>query len=193
MEMRRTTIGALLLAAVLALLATPAIADVGVKANVYRFSDGSQVIGAWSSLATSSSGAKMTLQTSGLPAGHTVSVWWVIFNEPQNCTHGEAGLRCGAGDLPPFGGDDSAVTSVLYAAGREIGDSGLATFSARLATGVSSGAAFGPGLVNPLGADIHLLVVDNGVLTPQQRAEGVQDFGPCSATCVVLQFSPHEQ
>jgi len=187
-------LGGAFLAALFALvLAMPASADTGVRSNVYRFSDGSQVIGAFSILSTSDAGAEMTLSTSGLTAGHTVNVWWVIFNEPQNCTHPEGPLRCGPGDLPPFGGNDSAVTSFVYAAGHQIGDSGQATFSARLATGDTSGALWGPGLINPTGADIHLVVRDHGILTPQQRAEGIHNFGPCNPTCVNLQFSPHEQ
>src|SRR5206468_8783244 len=56
-----------------------------------------------------SRGASFTLPMSGLTRGHEVTVWFVIFNEPQTCTHGEGPYRCGPGDLPPFGGDDSAV------------------------------------------------------------------------------------
>ena len=185
--------GTLVTAFFVVFMASAAIADPGVSANVYRFADGSPVAGAWSTLATGDSGARMALQTSGLPAGHTVTVWWVIFNEPQNCTHPEAGLRCSAGDLPPFGGDDSAATSLVYAAGHEIGGGGRATFSARLPTGDTSGALWGPGLIDPLGADIHLLVRDQGTLTPHQRSQGIHDFGLCSPTCTNLQFSPHEQ
>jgi hypothetical protein len=191
--MQRTAIrGAMVTAFLVVLMASAAVADPGVTANVYRFADGSPVAGAWSTLSTGDSGARMTLQTSGLPAGHTVTVWWVIFNEPQNCTHPEAGLRCGTGDLPPFGGDDSAVTSLVYAAGHEIGGAGRATFSAQLAIGDDSGALWGPGLIDPSGADIHLLVRDQGQPTPQQRSGGIRNFGLCNPTCTNLQFSPHE-
>jgi hypothetical protein len=122
----------------------------------------------------------MTLHTSGMPAGHTVTIWWVIFNNPAKCTHGEAGLRCGPGDLPPFGGDDSAQTSVVYAAGHQIGGAGVSEDAAFLATGDADGALWGPGLINPRGADIHLVVRDHGALTPQQRAQGIHNFGPCN-------------
>ena len=80
--------------------------------DVRRFSDGSAVAGAWSKLVTGSEGASMTLQTTGLDPGDVVTVWWVVFNAPQNCTHGEGPYRCGPGDLPPFGGDGSAAPSV---------------------------------------------------------------------------------
>jgi len=184
------TIGTSLFAAVLALaLATPATAGT-TRSNVYRFADGSQVAGAWSVLTTTDAGARMTLQTSELPAGHSVSVWWIIFNAPQNCTHPEGGLRCGPGDLPPFGGDDSAVTSIAYAAGHVIGGSGQATFAGRLATGDTKGAVFGPGLVNPTTADIHLLVRDQGEKDPGSES---RSFSACNPTCTILQASPHEQ
>ena len=137
------TIGTTLFAAVMVIaLAIPASAGT-TRSNVYRFSDGSPVSGASSVVATSDAGARLNLHTEGLPAGHSVTVWWVIFNEPQNCTHPEAGLRCGPGDLPPFGGDDSAVTSIVYAAGHGIGGSGQATFAGRLAEGDTDGALFG--------------------------------------------------
>ncbi len=157
--MRRscTTLAGVLL---LLVLAGPAAADPTTAAPVYRFSDGSTVPRARSAL------------------DHTVTVWLVIFNHPENCTHGEAGLRCGPGDLPPFGGSDAAVTSVVFGAGRHVGSSGKATFAGRLAAGDDGHALFGPGLVNPTGADVHLVVNDGAT------------FG-CPATC--LQFSPHEQ
>lgn len=191
--MRRTRLVLATIALSALATATPAAAQAGATANVYRFADGSQVAGAWSSLTTTDAGAEMTLHTSDLPAGHTVTVWWVVFNQPQNCSHPEAGLRCGPGDLPIFGGDDSAVTSIVYAAGHEVGASGRATFAGHLGTGDTTGALFGPGLTNPTGADIHLVVRDHGALPPDQRADGIHHFGPCEPACTNLQFSPHEQ
>jgi len=184
---------AVLLAAVLAVaVAAPALGKAGHTATVNRFMDGSPVAGAWSTLQTSERGAKMTLQTSGLTAGHSVTIWWVIFNEPSNCKDPHDGFACGPADLPVFGGDDSAVTSVVYAAGHQIGGSGKATFSGALATGENSAALFGPGLVNPTRAEIHLVVRDHGELSPQQRAEGIHNFGPCNP-CADIQFSAHVQ
>ena len=171
-------------------LAGPASAAT-TRANVYRFADGSQVVDAWSVVSTSSAGARMTLQTSGLPAGDAVTIWWVIFNEPQNCHGGSDGVRCGPSDLPPFGGDDSAVTSIVYAAGHVVGGSGQATFSGHLGTGDTDGALFGPGLVNPTTAEIHLIVRDHG--PTNDTSEQIHSFGACNPTCTNLQFSPHPQ
>jgi hypothetical protein len=190
---RRLLAHAAILGAMVAMtVALPAAAKSGHLSSVNRFMDGSPIVGAWSTLATSEQGAKMTLQTSELTPGNSVTVWWVIFNEPTNCKDAHHGFACGPADLPPFGGDDSAVTSVVYAAGHQIGGSGRATFSGALATGDTDGALFGPGLVNPTGAEIHLVVRDHGDLTPQQQAEGIHSFGPCNP-CADIQFSAHVQ
>lgn len=173
-------------------LASPAQGDDTSLAGIYRFADGSPVPGAWSSLRLTPAGASMSLQTSELPPRHTVTIWWVIFNEPANCTHPEGILRCGPGDLPIFGADDSAVTSVVYAAGHQIGGRGQASFAGQLATGDTTGALWGPGLAST-NADVHLVAHDHGILPPQERAEGIHNFGPCDPECVDLQFSPHEQ
>ena len=180
------------MASLLVASATSAHASKPAESGVYRLADGSQVAGAGSTIVTGSAAASFTLRTSDLPAGHTVTVWWVVFNDPANCTHGEAGLRCGPGDLPPYGGNNSAVTSIVYAAGHVVGGSGTAAFAGHLSTADVAGALFGPGLINPLGADIHLVAHDHGILVPQQRAEGIHNFGPCNP-CADVQFSPHEQ
>jgi len=189
---RRYPVAAVLGAALAFAIAVPALARSGYVGTVNRFMDGSEIAGAWSTLSTSEQGARMTLQTSELDSGNSVTAWWVIFNEPSNCKDQHGAFACGPGDLPVFGGDDSAVTSVVYAAGHQIGGSGRATFSGYLATGDTAGALFGPGLVNPTGAEIHLVVRDHGELTPQQRAEGIHNFGPCNP-CADIQFSAHVQ
>jgi len=177
-------------AALLVILAVAASAA-SRTAGVFRFADGSQVPGAQATLATLDSGARMTLRTSELPAGHSVTVWWVVFNEPENCIDVHAGFRCGPGDLPPFGGDDSAVTSILYAAGHVVGGSGKATFSGHLSTGDTEGALFGPGLINPTTAEIHLVVRDHG--PKEDPSQEIHSFGACNPTCTDIQFSPLPQ
>lgn len=159
---------------------------------VQRFSDGSVVPGSWSRLVTNNAGASMTLHTTELTPGHAVTIWWVIFNKPENCEHGEGPYRCGAGDLPPFGGDDSAMTSVVYAAGHVMGQ-GNDNWAGHLSTGDTKGALWGPGLVDPLSADVHLIVHDHGQALPEMTDDMIHNFGFCNPDCVDLQFSVHEQ
>jgi hypothetical protein len=183
-----------MLAAAAVLVGTSGAAEATSGTSVVqRFSDGSVVAGAWSSLVTNVSGASMTLHTSGMAPGDVVTIWWVVFNAPQNCTHGEGPYRCGPGDLPPYGGDGSAEPSVLYATGHVIGGSGVGNFGAHLTAGDTAGALFGPGLTNPLGADIHLVVHDHGPADPAIVAQQIHSFGVCNLVCTDVQFSVHEQ
>src|SRR5881628_3858454 len=81
-----------LLLAVLAVAAAAAIpAQAGPPVTdttaVRLFSDTS-VVGS-STLKRLPDSVQMTLQTTGLPANHVVTVWWVIFNQPQFCKFGE--------------------------------------------------------------------------------------------------------
>ncbi len=62
----------------------------------------------------------MEINTKELPAGaHTV--WWVLFNDPDNCIHGSGfgGARCGADD----------PRSVFWFAGNTVGPNGEGHFS----------------------------------------------------------------
>ena len=175
-----------------AAIAGPVVARSGHNStSVHLFSDGSVVSGASSSLVRNGAGARFGVSTSGLEPGHAVTVWWVIFNEPENCLHGHDGVACGAGDLPPFGGDDSAVTSVLYAAGNVTGGSGRVTLSGHLSVGDTDGALWGPGLIDPWGAEIHLVVRDHGEKAPGQTDDAIHDFGTCTPECTAVQFAIH--
>jgi hypothetical protein len=157
-------------------------------APVRSLTDGSAIAGASSTLIRNDTGATFSLSTRELSAGHTITVWWVIFNHPENCSHGALGLRCGEGDL--F--EPSVEASVLYGAGHVIGGSGATGYGGWIGIGETDGALFGPGLLRPFSADIHLVVHDHGVLSPDQIAEGVHNFGPCEPECVDVQFSAHE-
>jgi len=183
-----------LLAATAMCVSAGGVAHAGTgTSDVHRFADGSVVPDGWSKVVTNDAGASMTLHTTELPAGDVVTVWWVVFNAPQNCTHGEGPYRCGPGDLPPFGGDGSAEPSFLYATGHVIAGSGTANFGGHLSVGDTSGALFGPGLVNPLGADIHLVVRDSGPVDPAIVAAQIHSYGVCNLVCANVQFSVHEQ
>jgi hypothetical protein len=158
------------------------------SAPVRSFTDGSAIPRAWSTLVRNDTGATFALSTRELSPGHTITVWWVIFNHPENRSHGALGLRCGEGDLFV----PSVEASVLYGAGHVIGGSGMAGYGSWIGVGETDGALFGPGLLAPFSADIHLVVHDHGVLSPDQVAEGVYNFGPCVPECVDVQFSAHE-
>jgi hypothetical protein len=90
------------------------------------------------------------VRTTGLAAGHADTLWVMVFNHPERCSHPpRPGVQCGIGDLEPFGGDPAIDSSVLYGAGHVIGATGRATFAGTLAVGDADGALFGNGLTNP--------------------------------------------
>lgn len=146
------------------------------------------VSGGWSALVRNGSGVSMTLRTTGLTPGHAITVWWIVFNQPGNCTHGAFGLRCGEADL--F--EAPVQASVLYAAGHIIGGSGTGNYGATLRTGDTGGSLFGPGLVNPWTADVHLILHDHGAVEPGSRSSAIHSFGTCNPDCVDVQASAHE-
>jgi hypothetical protein len=157
-------------------------------------------------LTRNASGVSATVHTSELPAGDAVTVWWVVFNHPEYCTHGSGAVSCGEGDLLLFGGDPRVEGTVVYATGHVIGGSGMGNFGAHLSVGDTSGVLLGvgPGLTNPEGAEIHLVVRSHGPAIPGLVNEQISSFGagcndappgtgtPGSNTCVDLQFAVHE-
>jgi hypothetical protein len=168
-----------------AALASPAARD---TSPVINLAAGQLVPGGWSSLERTDSGVTMTFHTTGLAPGDAVTVWWVVFNDPHACSQGVLGLRCGEGDLSVSG----THASVLYAVGHVIGDSGVGDFSARLAVANTSGALFGPGLTDPWGADVHLIVHDHGPADPALLPGEIHSFDVCNPSCTDVQASPHE-
>jgi len=116
-----------------------------------------QVIPTGSSALTRTNHAVVaTMDTVGLTPGNVYTVWWVIFNEPQHC----ASTNCGLGDLPT----PLVRASLLWGTGRIITDPyGQGQFSAHLVAGSPEGAVeFGPGLNNPMKAQIHLVLRNHG-------------------------------
>jgi hypothetical protein len=120
-----------------------------------------------STLTRTGSGIAFSLQTSGLQAGHAVTIWWMVFNP----------------DGP---------LSVQYAAGHVIDDSGVAEFGGHLSVGDTDGVINGgPGLLDAQAANVVLVVRDHGPADPGRVDEQIHTFGVCNQTCTDLQMSMH--
>jgi glucose/arabinose dehydrogenase len=120
-----------------------------------------------STLTRTASGVSFTLSTTGLEAGHAVTIWWMVFNP------------------------DGSV-SVQYAAGHVVGASGTASFAGFLRVGDTNGVINGgPGLLDPLEANVVLVVRDHGELDPSQVNQQIMTFDACNPTCTDLQISMH--
>jgi hypothetical protein len=129
-----------------------------------------------STLVRTDSGIAFSLQTTGLPAGHAVTVWWMVVNP------------------------DAAAPSVLYAAGHVIDDSGAAGFGGSLQEGDTDGVVeldglSLEGLLDATGATVVLVVRDHGPARPDIVQQQIQTFDVCNPDgvehCTDLQMSIH--
>jgi hypothetical protein len=165
---------------------------------VQRIIDGSVVGGAFSQLVRGHDSIRMHVSTADLDAGAAYTVWWVIFNNPEHCLDG-----CGLDDI--MNPDRRAATQVAvgFAAGHVVSQKGTGNFSARLAVGDLSGFGdgldvtppppFGPGLLDPMGAEVHLVIRTHGRQIPTLVDDQISSFeGGCGINpCVDKQFSVH--
>lgn len=113
-----------------------------------------------------------------------VTMWAVIFNNPQNCNNG-----CGADDLATPG----VNASVLYVTGQRVQSNGRAAFAGAFSKNSVMGTLFGPGLIDPATAEIHLIVRSHGRVIPDMLAGQISSVnGGCPPnTCTDLQFAAH--
>lgn len=130
-------------------------------------------------LTRTDSGVSYNLRTTGLEKGHATSIWWVIFNNPDECA-----ADCALPDL--FNPDVAA--SVQSGGGNMVGASGNSAYAGHLSVGETTNphpvvhgdlgppAIDNPGLINPRGAEIHLVVRTHGELTPGLNHEMFNTF-----------------
>jgi hypothetical protein len=199
MRTHRSILAGLLLALT---IAVPVQASAQRDTSAVRLFADTSVVGA-STLIRHSGSVQMTLNMSGVPAGHVATVWWVIFNNPEFCRFGEpanaatgfGGTRCGPGDLgivPGLTPDARVDPLVTYAAGHVTGANGSATWASQLSAGEPSGQILiGRSFTNPLDADIHLVVHDHDALANLGNiGEEIHSFGAGPGTD--LAFAAHE-
>src|SRR5262249_9302124 len=118
------------------------------------FSDKNVIPGGGSLLMRTSEGVYMSLHSFGLTPGTAVTAWFAFFNNPKKC----ATSPCTPADFT----NAEAEPSLVNATGRVVGSDGTADFGAFKAVGDTTGAAFGPGLLKPFKAEIHLAVRTHG-------------------------------
>jgi len=173
--------------------------------NVYTFpvhdeqgnevSPSIMVNNATAELLTGIGGSVMAVRGSDLPEGHAVTAWWVIFNRPEMCSDGV----CGEDDVLPMPGNEAAGVSVLFADGQVINNEGNGFFWDALGRADTMEAVFGPGLTNPLTAEIHYVLRTHGPVQENIKEEQLTTLmGGCAAEaphapCKDLQYAVFKQ
>jgi hypothetical protein len=167
---RRLLVAVALVGLLSAVLISRAGAATQTTSDVTLIADPTVTVGA-STLTRTASRISFSLQTSRLPAGHAVTVWWMVVNP-------------------------DASTSVLYAAGHVIDRSGAAEFGGALKVGDTKGVVSLPGLsteglLDAAGADVYLVVRDHGPAKRSLVKQQIHTFDVCNPTCTDLQMSVH--
>jgi hypothetical protein len=168
-------------------IGTVAAARAGPASSpVYTFPGGPDqmlIDGASANLVRTKNGVNFRVDTNSLQPGHAYTLWVVIFNEPGQCL--TAPDTC----TPPDLFNAAAKPDMLYGAGTVAGGSGRATFAGRTQVGDVSGSVQAPvgllsnGLIDPFGAEFHLVVRDHGPLIPAFMPDMIQTLaGGCTDT-----------
>ena len=149
--------------------------------------DVQMVEGAQATLFTTEAGATMTFRTDLLEDGHVYTAWWVIVNNPEACS----ATPCPTSEI--LGNSDLVQTEVTQADGILVSEEGAMEFAGFLAAGDvdADEAWFGNGFTNPLGAEIHIVINDHGLLIPDMTDTMLNTYrGGCQDEGLPPPFPP---
>lgn len=163
---------------------------------VQRFSDLGEIDGTSTLVRDREEGrVSMTMNTRELLSNAPYTVWWVVFNNPDQCE-----TPCGCSDVD-FGDNAEAVDiGVFWATGRATDPFGEAEFAAQVDVNELPGGfdqvPFDPQFTSPIAdvddAEIHLVVRAHGRRTSQFEEQITQFNGGCPPReCVDVQFAVH--
>lgn len=217
---RRRRIGPILLAAaaaaaIIAIVAALIATADGPRqqtADVFGFAAPEDPVGA-SSLARHDDRVDAEIESSGLAPDEAITLWWVVFNDPEACSP----PACGEDDMfvggdPAAGLDEDAIAAadvvVAYAAGDVTDGAGRVALSATLAEGgpvdeIVFGSA--PTLKDTAGAEVHLVLRSHGPAVADRLDAQLSSFAggcdvellpPATPTavgeCADVQFAVHQ-
>lgn len=136
--------------------AAAAQSTVGVSWHAQMSPASGAVDGASARLVRNPNGISYSLHAAGLTPGRAYTLWQVVINNPDAC----GSQPCTAGDIFNNAAADAQVS---YAAGHVVGESGRTTFTGSQRVGsIPEGWIAERGLVDPAGAEVHLVVNDHG-------------------------------
>lgn len=160
--------------------ATAAHSTVGVSWHKQVNPNESTVDGAWARLVRNRNGISYSLHAAGLTPGHAYTLWQVVINNPSACADAtDTPLTCTPKDVFRNAAADAQVS---YAAGHVVGESGRTTFTGSQRVGaIPEGWMADRGLVDPAGAEVHLVVNDHGPALPEFMPGMIRTYrGGCS-------------
>jgi hypothetical protein len=140
--------------------------------NVYWFADGSDA-GGTSNLTRTDGMVLAVVEAEGLTPGNAYTLWWVVFNDPGDCS----APGCGEDDIFTEAGDfnwdqiEAAEIGIGNASGNIAKADGSIEFGARLAQNDDSGA--------------HQVALPAG-----GSGDAYLEYG-CTPGCVDVQFAVH--
>lgn len=126
--------------------------------------------GAEAQLVRRADGISFSLRAAELPAQHAYTLWLVVVNNPAACDPSP----CTAPDII---NNPATSSQVVYGAGHVAGASGRAAFSgARTVGDIPEGWLAGRGLIDPFGAEVHLVVNDHGPVLDGYMPEMIRTY-----------------
>jgi len=155
---------------------TETVEPITTVENVHPMGSDEVIDGSSATLTRYDNGASFVIHTSDLSPDVVYTVWWVIFNDPSMCTDNS----CGQDDVLMVDEEGAVVVdedgfevlnmeqieatqnSVIGATGTIIAEGGEGHFSGYLGLGDVPGILWGPGLLNPLEAEIHFVLRSHG-------------------------------
>ena len=180
--------------------------------DVYWWWEPSHSVGT-AKLIRDNSGLTAVFDTSELPAGQVMTLWFIVFNNPEHCSTSPC--------TPPADLFTPGVEGDFhFASGHVTGDSGNTSFAGHLGVGDTSGSGRvelgiddGVGLIDPYKAEVLLAIHSHGpaltgrdlkeqlssftggcevFLGPNGFAAGRADLPAEAGECSTIQFSLHE-
>jgi len=125
-----------------------------------------------STLVRTDAGLSATIQSSGIPAGQAVTLWFIVFNNPSACAGDPCSIvdlifnPAAEGDFLVGGGRVTGGTQTSLGGGLQVGDTSGSGF---IEIGMPGRAI---GLTNPRGAEVHLALHSHG---PAVAGETLRD------------------
>lgn len=189
----------LALTATIAFGQQPAAEPVVQESTVHRFADASAVDGAVARLTRYDGIVTTVISTDDLVVGDVYTLWWVIFNAPQNCSgvcdlddifavdeNGAVPRDADGNRVMNMEGIANAQIAVMHAAGG-YAEHGTLNTSAWLREGATPWTVFGPGMLDAQTAEVHLVVRTHG---PKQDAAFADQLSTFGGGCEQIDAAP---